>query len=324
MELDIKRAKRLLGGARAEKRIPTIEKTLWPPLFAGLGGRWRDAGTLNLSAVLAYVEKRRETVAGQTVKREVGALQRSLLEARKAGLMRRDPVDWTMMDAIPNDPLNERTKGKNWSTEDIALVFEHFSQKAVTAGHLDRCRLIMLTGLRISELHRLEPGMVVREPGPNVPWDALIELPAHAAKWGHARTIPLAQVGVTIIEWWVGRDRATSHEPHNTRTTVFPDKKPNKSLAHACEQAGFSRVLTPRDLRRWYLNAIEELGGAKVAQRLGGHQNIATTGLYLQAEKREALTVGATLVSKVVTRGWSHGENGALRHEKDQQNQSRP
>lgn len=293
-ELDIKRAARRLG-QRVDQRRPTIEG-LWRPLYAGLGGQHRDAGTLHLGEVMAYIEGRRKTVRGQTVKREIEALRRGILEARRHGILRADPVAWELMESIRFDPPNPKTKGKLWPTADIAKVLDNLSRKAVTAGHLDRCRVIMLTGLRLHELHRLTPGMVTLTPGD--PWFAVLELPSEAAKWGHARTVPLPEMVVEMLERWASPDRPT----------YFPTKKPNKSLALASTNAGFSLVLTPRDLRVWYLNAVERVGGATAAQWLGGHTNIATTGLYLKPDQRRALTAAHEVSEKVGTRGWAHAE----------------
>jgi site-specific recombinase XerD len=286
MELDVKRARRRLG-ERAEQRIPTIE-ALWRRIFEGLGSKARDAGTLTLGQVLSYVESRRRKVRGQTVKREIEALRRGLLEARRFGLLQRDPIDWALMETIHSDAPNPRTKGKLWATDDIARVFGCLSKKAITAGHLDRCRVIMLTGLRLTELHRVTPAMVVTTP--DEPWPGVLELTPEAAKWGQSRAIPLAEPALELLRRWESPDRET----------LFPAKKPNKSLMLASENAGFDTVLTPRDLRVWYLNAVERIGGAVAAQYLGGHTNVATTGLYLKPERQRALHAAY----EVATQGW--------------------
>jgi hypothetical protein len=139
------------------------------------------------------------------------------------------------------------------------------------------------------ELDRLRPEWITLTPGES--WSAVLALPAEGAKWGRPRAIPLCAAALELI-------RAHAREG---QTAVFARAgKPNKALALASERAGYSRTLTPRDLRTWYLNAAERAAGAVLAQRLGGHSSIATTGLYLRADERRAMAAGIAVADAAI------------------------
>jgi integrase len=273
--LDLARVQDEGLGDEKSVRYRTVEG-LWRPLLR-IMGPGSDASKVSIGDVAAYTgARRREIVKGQTVKREVEALVRALRIAKRDKLITALPFDPDDLPRIRFDPPSEQQRGKLWRVEQIAAVLANLSSKAVKAGHLDRCRLIMLTGLRLEELHRLQPSWVVPVlPGSGI--DAMLHVPADAAKWGKARTIPLVPEALEIVE----------------RCAPFARKKPNKSLALASKNAGLPGVLTPRDLRTLFLSAT----GAHdpvAAQWLGGHTNIATTGLYLKStEQRAALAVVA-------------------------------
>jgi integrase len=253
---------------------------MWRPVLAHFGERF-DATALTPAALFDYAAARRAKAKGQTIRRELGCLRRSIREARIRGIMQRDPIDWDLLPRIRNDAADQRKRGKLWADIEIARILEHLSPRAVTAGIRDRCVLIMLTGLRKEELDRLRPEWITLTPGEA--WPAVLALPAEGAKWGRPRAIPLCAAALEII---------SAHAREGQPTVFARAGKPNKALALASERAGFTRTLTPRDLRTWYLNAAERAAGAVLAQRLGGHSSIATTGLYLRADERRAMAAG--------------------------------
>ena len=278
-----------------EIRRKTVEG-LWGPLHRALGERAR-VDSLTIGGLLEYVgTRRRAGCSGQTIKREVGALVRALKVARRDRLIRELPFDPDDLPRIRHDPPKETRRGKLRSEGQILAVLSNLSAKAITAGHRDRCLLIMLTGLRLEELHRLRPDWVALTLPP-CPVPALLHVPAEGAKWGKPRTIPLCAEALDIIR----------------RRAPFRRVKPNKSLALASSNAGFGWVLTPRDLRCWYLTTV----GANdpvAAQVLGGHSNIATTGLYLKSTEARAIaaSLAATQIgARVATAGWTQSKQKA-------------
>lgn len=276
-------------------RAKTVEG-LWKPLHRLMGAK-RDATRLTVGDVAAYAgARRREGVRGQTIKREVEALVRALRIAKRDKLTRALPFDPDDLPRIRFDAPNQQQRGKTWRPDQIAEVFAHLSKKALTAGHLDRCRLIMLTGLRLEELHRLQPSWVVHDISGDPP--AWLHIPPEGAKWGKPRPIPLVPAALEIIE----------------RCAPFKPVRFNKSLAHASRKAGLSAVMTPRDLRTTFLDEAGRLDPV-AAQKLGGHSNIATTGLYLRGsdERTVAATKSAANRLRVVTVGVMTAENYAAK-----------
>jgi integrase len=273
-----------------ELRAKTIAE-IWRPVLAHFGDK-RNCKTLTVGEVVAYCGTRRRPrvvagkekpgARGQTVKREVEALVRSLRIAKRDKIIAALPFDPEDLPTIRKDPPLATQRGKVWRLDHVLAVFSSFSAKAVTAGHLDRCKLILLTGLRLEEIHRMQPSWVVPcVPAGQVP--ALLHVPAEAAKWGKPRTIPLVPEALEII----------------VRCAPFARKKPNKSLALASKDAGLVGVVTPRDLRTMFLTYA---GAADpvAAQTLGGHQNIATTGLYLRSTDERAVDATVAAASRLV------------------------
>lgn len=276
--IDIARAR---NQGLSDRRVRTIEG-IWAPMLRHWGELANVAG-ITVGDVLAYVGERRRRARGQTIRREVQALVRTLQIARRDRMLSRLPFDPKDLPGIRSDAKLEAQAGKLWSREQIGAVLGVLSSKAITAGHLDICRLIMLTGLRIGEVWRLHPSMVVPAVGGQLV--GVLHLPPEAAKWGKARKIPLGQEAASII----------------TNRAPIRQCKVNKSLKLASSRAGLAGVLTPRDLRVFYLTHVARLSSDPVAaQRLAGHTNIATTGLYLQAEDERIFSAGLA-VQRYVT-----------------------
>lgn len=297
--LDLARVQDEGLGDESSIRYRTVEG-LWRPMLAAMGAT-RNVERMTVGDVVAYIGARRKTVKGQTVKREVEALVRALRLAKRDKVLAALPFDPDELPRIRFDPPKAAQRGKVWRLEQVQAVLAKLSKKAVTAGHRDRCRLIMLTGLRLEELHRLKPSWVVPTmPGSAV--KALLHVPEDCAKWGKARTIPLVDEALEIIE----------------RCAPFARKKPNKSLALASRLAGLPGVLTPRDLRTLFLT----YAGASdpvAAQWLGGHSNIATTGLYLKTSEQRAIeaTVSAVdALTRVGTAGVGTAKSGTPKKSK--------
>jgi hypothetical protein len=98
--------------------------------------------------------------------------------------------------------------------------------QTVTAGHLAWCRIIMLTGHRLEELHRLQPSWVN---------GSLLIVLAAASKTRESRAVPPCEETIEIIARWA----------------PLPRNKPNKSLWLASKNAGFRVAIAPRDLGKF-------------------------------------------------------------------------
>lgn len=273
--LDIARVK-----SKGMKRRAADIKNLWAPVLRILGAG-RDAGDLAIADLVGYEGTRRqegfngEPVRGQTIRREIQALRRGLTLAAKDGLIYRDPINWSHVDAVRSDPPSLTKSGKLWTADEIDAVLEKLSAKAVRNGVRDRMRLIQQTGLRIEELARLEKSWVK---------DGLLHVPHAGSKTKQPRIVPLSDEAATIIEKW----------------PTFDMRSPNRALKLASSRAGFSAVLTPRDLRVFYITHAGRQDLA-AARDLAGHTNIATTSRYIKSDMRSILE--AALAAQKAAKG---------------------
>jgi len=280
--LDLERVEQQrLGDVRAR----TI-RGLWAPLLRLLGER-RDVGVLRLTDLDTYEGARRgEGVRGQTIRREVQTLVRGLGLAKRTRAIRALPFDPEDLRQIDSDAPKPQQQSKLWSADEIARILGALSKRAVTAGWRDRLRIIQLTGLRLEELRRLNPAAWVRG-------DELF-VPASGAKTiTGARAIPLPPEALAILARW---------RPVRG--------KPNVALALASHRAGVHAVLTPRDLRSWFLTQAGR-ADPRAAQLLAGHTSIATTTRYLHAdsERVRAAARAAAEAAGVATELWPQSQN---------------
>lgn len=277
--LDIARV-RSKGMARRAKDV----ENLWSPVLRVLGAS-RDMMTLTIGDIAAYEDTRRkerfrgEPIRGQTIRREVQAVRRGMTQAEKSGLVHRGPINWDHVDAVTSDPPSVARSGKLWTKEEVTAVLAKLSKKAMRNGVRDRLRLIQLTGLRLEELRRLDPSWVRA---------GVLHVPHTGSKTKEPRTIPLSAEAAEIIRRWRG----------------FDVRSPNRALKLASSRAGFKAVLTPRDLRTFYITHAGRTNLA-AARDLAGHSNIATTSRYLKSDLRSLLEAAqaAQKAAGVPTRG---------------------
>lgn len=253
--LDLERS---ASSGHGPRRAHTIEG-LWSPVF-DFFGRHAPIESIELPHLTDYEAwRRRDDIRGQTIRREMQALRRGLKLAEiRFGVTQ--PIDWSHAPVVRSDPPKVEQASKPWSAADISKIFDNLSPKAVTMGVRDSMRFVQLTGLRIDELRRVLPS-----------WRRgnRLEVPAVSTKGRRARVVPLGPEAVEIWDRWQG---------------YLPVGKPNKALKLASERAGFDRVLTPRDLRAWFITQAARVD-LVAAQRLAGHSSIATTSKYLHSSE---------------------------------------
>lgn len=269
--LDLERVEQQALGERREETITGQ----WAPLLRLLGPR-RDVATLRLRDVDTYEGSRRsEGVRGQTIRREVQSLVRGLRLAKRAGVIRALPFDPDDLRDIASDPPLPSQQAKEWAAIEITKVLRCLSRKAVTAGIRDQMRLIQLTGLRLTELKRLRWSWVRRR---------ALHVPAIAgAKTKRSRPIPLSDEALALIKRW-----AKKRDPKGEDLPLFAHGKPNLALKSASTRARMAAVLTPRDIRAWFITHAGKRDPV-AAQRLAGHTSIQTTNRYLHADQRRVL-----------------------------------
>ncbi len=263
-----------------DRREGTLEN-IWWHLANHLGGKKRDASTLTLAELDAYAgSRRRDGAKGQTIRREVQTLVRGLRLAKRATALPSMPFDPEDLKTIRSDPKHEKYTGKAWSLVEINAVLAALNPKAKKARYEEMLRLILGTGLRIEEFRRVDPSWL--RPGIGKA-HAVLALPATATKGKKPREVPLTKVMAATVR------------------ELFPLSyawKPNKSLKLACVSLGLGRVLTPRDLRKWFLTQVAT-GDVLAAQKLAGHENVKTTGIYVESDRERSLAAGAKVLRLV-------------------------
>jgi integrase len=309
-ELDVERSKNKSHGERREATIRNLWRNIHRHLGEGL-----DVMTLQAAHVEAYEGVRRaEThrgapTRGQTIRREVEALRRGLKRAKRDRIISRLPFDWDDLDPIDSDPPDHRQEGKVWPLPVVAAVLNALSRKAKTAGYERMLKLMLCTGMRLEEFRRCTPTWMSAAPRGSGAY-ALLTIPAESSKTkAEPRAVPISkEAAATIRDLW----------------PRFAKRKFNHALELASAAAQVGGVMTPRDLRATYLTHAAKLSGDVVAaQRLGGHSNIATTGLYLDADLSRAVAAGVKVlhaVSGAIRRG--HTANG--KEKKASKNGTRP
>lgn len=271
----------LKNRGRTELRVSGVEN-IWRHLIKHLGGPHRDVMTLTPQDLEDYEGRRRketrheQATRGQTIRRERQALRRGLRLAKRDRLIARMPFDWDDLDPIESDDPKVSQEAKVRELTQINRVFAKLSRKAKTAGHEDMLRFILLTGLRMQEFRRCSKSWMhpaVRRNGVV----AVLHVPADSSKTGDARVLPLIKEARVTLEAWGPQ---------------FAMMKFNHALKLASVAAKVAPALTPRDLRATYLDLAGKTDPV-AAQKLGGHRNIATTGLYLDASTARAVAAGA-------------------------------
>lgn len=268
---------------RGDLRADTVEN-LWRNLYRHLGGEGRDAMTLTVADIQAYEGARRADKArGQTIRREVQALaHKGLVLAKRGDYIDALPFDPADLDDIESDAPKLEQTAKARTDREIKRVLLAMSKKAKTAGYVRMLKLIRETGLRMEEFRRYHPSWLN---------PTFLRVPTIATKTGRITQ--------------VGRDLPISREAYLTCRDLghtFKRKKFNHGLEIACERAGVSPVLTPRDLRGTAITEWARKDPA-AAQYLAGHTSLATTAKYVKLGRDAAMKVGQKALKGAQTRG---------------------
>ncbi len=275
---------RLRNKGATPRRIATV-RNLWRNLVRHLGSE-REVMTMTAVDLERYEGWRRaekwqgENIRGQTIRRERQAFMFALRLAYRDKLIPKMPITRDDIDPVASDTPRESQHGKLWPDKTIAAVFKNLSPKALFRGHLYGSHFIKGTGLRFEEFQKFDMQWVEVLPRRVGEMVAVLHVPADAAKTGDPRDLPLTKSLLNIAKRWGHRFHCMDLSP---------------SLKRASEKVGLELSVTPRDLRVWFLSHVDD---PLAAQRLGGHRNIATTGLYLKAERKRVLASGVAVAKK--------------------------
>jgi integrase len=311
--LDIERAK---AGGASEAQQKTLERDRWSRLIEHFGDIPATEAN-NFDRVQGYILARRQRgVRGQTIKREVAALRRGMIIAKRRGWIRAVLDEWP---PIKTDPPKEAQAGKMHDPDTLRAVVH-----ALPVDVQEGVAFALLTGLRYAELRRVRAEYVERLPiGSATP--ALLRLPAASTKTRRPRVIGLSETALQILEIRAARLEETPDSFRSARGRMpadydggqlFPRVNYRNVLVKACTTAGYRRVITMRDLRATFLTLglLETGGDVRAAMAAGGHTKEATAFKYQHADLERTTTVslGAErlLLGGATARGYS--DSGVL------------
>ncbi len=293
---DLQRA--LAAGVDKDTRIKTLEWT-WQQLLQHFGASC-DPERITYDDVEIYIASRRNgrqvrrkiqntwkdmtvIARGQTIKREIQALQRGLQIAKRRGWIMRSLDVWPR---VTSDPPKAEQKGKYHPPEIIRAWLEELTPDARDSALFD-----VLTGLRGKELQRVQAGWVESLPlGYAVP--AQLRIPAWASKTRHERCVALSQDALDILERRVRDDPGSPY--------VFSQKSHRRTMTSACARIGYDKNITMRDLRHTYSTiAMHGTADAIAVQAMMGHSNLSMTMKYQSATLARTAAAGAAVAAAI-------------------------
>lgn len=213
----------------------------------------------------------------KTVNKMLSAVRGTLEVAWRMGMM--DDDVYRRIE-IENVSGNSQPAGRALAHEEMDTL----ANECLT-GDPEECAAIAAlagAGLRRVELVRLT----------GADYDAATKRLRVRGKGNKVRAIPMANRWAAIFEgWWKTK---TEREPIFDFADGAEGGRRHVSyiVAKFNARCKFPQPFTPHDLRRTFLTHVESVAGIATAQKLGGHSNIATTGLYVRVdEEREAAAV---------------------------------
>lgn len=294
---DLKRA--AAEGVTAAQ-LASIE-ACWLHLARGLGATL-PADAVDYDLVEGYVAQRRQAGArGQSIRKEVQALRRGLVIARRKKQLAVVPE----LPAVRSDPPDPHKRGKLHPPEVLLAWLEALRGVPRSQGAAAHADLVLRTGLRAEEAARLSWSWVEAAPD-GVPVPALLRVPAWAAKTRQERVLGLPETSLALLQ--------------EARGGRGPDE-PLFSCGHrnafrAAQRAiGYPQRITLRDLRHCHATwSAQRTGDASAAQAALGHADLATTQRYLSATLSRVVSAAVavdTLLASSPQDGhtaWSHAE----------------
>jgi integrase len=235
----------------------------WKPLLAFFGEQC-EVRSITPKRVTGYVDSRRSAgTTDDTIRREIAALKRGLGAYR----------DTTGVELLlpPSFRWAPPPREKGASKMHPLPIIQKWLAALPTPAAVE-AELALLTGLRASELQRLDVAtMVEQQPGSA---DAMLHLSAAATKTGRPRRVGLPPRALELVQQYV---------PGN----YYRDR------IRAQKAIGYDKTITLRDLRAMHITmALEKMPLAAVRDSVG-HTSIATTNLY--AKGRDATKVAAAV-----------------------------
>lgn len=297
----------------ADKDIVTATLTaIWSPITQHFGVDF-DIANLTPVSMEEYVSARRnwpklhpktgETmgyrrIAGQTIRREIAALKRACIIAKKRGWIAHIPDEFPK---LRKDPKNVAMKGKLRSPELLRKLLNEANDRRRKNSSDDTVRdhllFCVLTGLRAEELHKvretwvepLPPGLKVEDVV------AILRPPEAGTKTGEERYIGLVQEALDVIE----RRKAVAKDG-----VLFPHKSVGQWLRRYCKKEGIGPAVSLRDLRHSFSTyGLHGTSDAVSVQEAMGHADLRTTQTYQSSTIARVAAVSVAVARTVLGTG---------------------
>lgn len=282
--LDIHRANAEGAGDRQHQAI----ECCWRHLVRLMGEVSPAAVTFD--TVQTYIAARRkEGARGQSITREIQALKRGLVIARR----RRWLAELPELPRVRSDPPKVEQKGKLVSPEVLGRWLHELPPHARA-----QAELVLSTGLRAEEIRRLRWSWVEDAP-PSAGVAALLRVPAAAAKNRRERVVGLTAYALALLQ--VLRAACDGEDVPLTPA----DHK--GAYRGAARRVGL-RGLHLRDLRHTHASlAAQHTGDASAVQAALGHSDLRVTQRYLSSTITRA-TSSARAVGEALNSVLGHTE----------------
>jgi integrase len=274
------------AAAHTTERNQYVLKQRWKTVIAVVGDV--DPESVTADTLKAYVEARRKSkndgfhkterkgVRWQTIKRELADIRRALERAKREGWVASLPEPWPKGKA---DPKKAAQAGKLHDEKTVRAVL-----REVSPNTADACRVAGATGLRWGELSRLRWSWVNQQKMPGVKVPAVLHLPDEGTKSRRERMVGLDAATLKILE--------RRHKKYGD--LLFPAGGFSWALRRACKRLKMATTVTLRDMRHIFATeALERTGDLAAVSKALGHASVATTALYLHADKVAAINLAA-------------------------------
>lgn len=198
---------------------------------------------------------------------------------------------WLVQEGIRKDNPAEQTRAPRSLRPQVYRLTLTETQRIMVAASTPRERraifLGVCAGLRAQELQGLQGRHFTRQ--------GWVWVSADIAKGGHERWVPALRDVLPVIaeiqehcelDDYVLPSQQFANPPHNTQTQDYPKRRADyksiwRLVRRVGRQAGIAAPVTPHMLRHAFADHIARYAGARVAQQMLGHADLATTEGYL-------------------------------------------
>jgi integrase len=221
-----------------------------------------------------------ERLSASTINVRLSAIRKLITEARDNNLV--DPVEAARILSVPGVPMRGVRLGNWLSVQEAKRLLAVPDCETLTGKRAFAIlSLLLYCALRRDELSRLEMRHIQKREGRWV----IVDL---VGKRGRVRTVPIPPAAKSALDGWLAAACIESgflFRPVLRSGRVFDKRITSwtvwKTVVTAAKAAGINH-LGPHDLRRTCAKFCRKAGGdIEQVQSLLGHEDIATTVLYL-------------------------------------------